>query len=130
MLRFILRRLLETIPVLFIIATLTFFLMRMAPGGPFDTEKATTPEIKKRLEAHYGFDKPLARQYLDYLGNLVRGDFGPSFKYANWSVNELIADAFPVSLELGCYALAVAMLIGLSAGVIASLRPKDRKSVV
>ena len=125
MLRFILRRLLETIPVLFIIATLTFFMMRLAPGGPFDTEKATTPEIKKMLEAHYGFDKPLARQYLDYLGNLVRGDFGPSFKYANWSVNELIADAFPVSLELGCYALAVSMLIGLSAGGVASLRPNS-----
>ena len=123
MFRFILRRFFETIPVLFIIATLTFFMMRLAPGGPFDTEKATTPEIRKMLEAHYGLDKPLFRQYVDYLGHLIRGDFGPSFKYANWTVNELIAGAFPVSLELGCYALALAMTIGLSAGIIASLRP-------
>jgi len=125
MFRFILRRFFETIPVLFIIATLTFFMMRLAPGGPFDTEKATTPEIRKNLEAHYGLDKPLFQQYLDYLGHLIRGDFGPSFKYANWTVNELIADAFPVSLELGCYALAVAMTIGLVAGIIASLRPNS-----
>ena len=123
MFRFILRRFCETIPVLFIIATLTFFMMRLAPGGPFDTEKATTPEIRKMLEAHYGLDKPLFRQYVDYLGHLIRGDFGPSFKYANWTVNELIAGAFPVSLELGCYALAVAMTIGLVAGITASLRP-------
>jgi oligopeptide transport system permease protein len=122
MFRFIARRFFETIPVLFLIATLTFFLMRLAPGGPFDTEKATTPEIRKMLEAHYGLDKPLFRQYLDYLGSLLRGDFGPSFKYANWTVNELIAGAFPVSLELGCYALAVAMMIGLIAGIVASLR--------
>jgi oligopeptide transport system permease protein len=126
MLRFIFRRLLQIIPVLFIIATLAFFLMKLAPGGPFDTEKATTPEIKKQLEAHYGLDKSIWQQYLDYMGNLVQGDLGPSFKYAGWSVTELIAGAFPVSLELGCYALAVALTIGMLAGFIAALRPNSK----
>jgi oligopeptide transport system permease protein len=125
MLRFIFKRFLQIIPVLFVIATLTFFLMKMTKGGPFDTEKATTPEIKKQLEAHYGLNKPLWEQYLDYLGHLVRGDLGPSFKYAGWTVTELIAGAFPVSLELGCYALAVALLIGMLAGFIAALRPNS-----
>jgi oligopeptide transport system permease protein len=130
MLRFIARRLLETIPVLLIIATVTFFLMKSAPGGPFDTEKATTPEIKKQLEAHYGLSLPLWRQYLDYMGNLLQGDLGPSFKYAGWSVTELIAGAFPVSLELGCYALAVALTIGFIAGFIAALRPNTMTDYV
>lgn len=123
MLRFIARRLLETIPVLFIIATGTFFMIRLAPGGPFDSEKRVTPEIQKNLEAYYGLDRPLFEQYLDYMGSLVRGDLGPSFRYPNRSVNELIADAFPASLELGCYALAVALTLGISAGLIAALRP-------
>jgi oligopeptide transport system permease protein len=98
-------------------------MMKIAPGGPFDTEKATTPEIKKMLEAHYGLDRPLFAQYLDYMGHLLKGDLGPSFKYANWSVNELIAGAFPVSLELGLYAIVVAMLLGITAGVVAAMRP-------
>ena len=88
MLRFIAKRFLETIPVLLIVATLTFFMMKMAPGGPFDTEKATTPEIKAQLEAQYGLNKPVFSQYLDYMGQLLRGDLGPSFKYAGWSVTE------------------------------------------
>jgi oligopeptide transport system permease protein len=123
MLRFIARRLIETIPVLFIVATVTFFMVRFAPGGPFSTERNVSPEILASLEAHYGLDKPLYVQYFEYLKNLLRGDLGPSFKYANWTVNELIASAFPVSLELGCWALLVALLFGLSAGIIASLRP-------
>ena len=122
MLRFIAKRFIETIPVLLIVATLTFFMMKRAPGGPFDTEKQTTPEIKAQLEAQYGLNKPVGQQYLDYLGNLVRGDLGPSFKYAGWSVTELLWAAFPVSLELGCYALAFALAVGLIAGIIASLR--------
>ncbi len=123
MFRFIARRVLETIPVLLIVATLTFFMLRLAPGGPFDAEKATTAEIKKSLEEHYGLNKPLPRQYLDYLGNAIQGRLGPSFKYPGRTVNELIAEAFPVSLELGAYAIAVSLCIGLLAGVIASLRP-------
>ena len=125
MLRFILRRILQAIPVLIIIATLTFFMVRLAPGKPFDAEKATTPEIRARLEAHYGLDKPLLQQYFSYMGNLVKGDFGPSFKYANRSVNELIAASFPVSLELGAYAMCIALMLGLLAGVIASLQPNS-----
>lgn len=122
MLRFIAKRVAETIPVLLIVATLTFFMMKAAPGGPFDTDKATTPEIKAQLEAQYGLNKPIFQQYLNYMGQLLRGDLGPSFKYAGWSVTELLAGAFPVSLELGCYALAIALTLGLIAGIIASLR--------
>jgi oligopeptide transport system permease protein len=125
MLRFIARRLIETVPVLLIIATLTFFMVRLAPGGPFDAEKQVTPEVRRSLEAHYGMDKPLYKQYFDYLGNLARGDLGPSFKYPNRTVNELIAEAFPVSLELGFYSLMVALSLGLCAGIIASLRPNS-----
>ncbi len=122
MLRFIGKRIVEAIPVLFIVATLTFFMMKLAPGGPFDKERATTPEIKKAMEAQYGLNKPVVQQYFDYMKQLSHGDFGPSFKYAGWTVNELIASAFPVSLELGCYALAFALVTGMLAGVVASLR--------
>ncbi len=122
MLRFIAKRFLEMIPVLFVIATITFFMVRLAPGGPFTTEKTIPPEIQKKIEAFYGLNKPLFQQYLDYMGNLLKGDLGPSFKYATWSVNELIWSAFPVSLELGCYGLAIALILGLGAGIVASLR--------
>jgi oligopeptide transport system permease protein len=122
MFRFILKRILQTIPVMLIVATLTFFMMKKAPGGPFDSEKVTTPEIKAQIEAQYGLNQPVWKQYLDYLGNLVQGDLGPSFKYAGWSVGELLVAAFPVSLELGCYALAIALTLGMLAGIFASLR--------
>ena len=122
MLRFVLRRLLEMIPVLWVIVTATFFMIRFVPGGPFTAEKAVTPEVLRNLEAHYGLDKPLHRQYLDYLGNLLQGDLGPSFKYANRTVNEIIADKLPTSLELGLLALAVALTVGLTLGVLAAIR--------
>ncbi|GAB1488157.1 oligopeptide ABC transporter permease OppB [Opitutaceae bacterium] len=122
MLRFIARRLLETIPVLFIIITATFFMIRFVPGGPFTSEKAVTPEILRNLEAHYGLDKPLYQQYFDYLGSLAKGDFGPSFKYPNRTVNEIIADKLPVSLELGLTSLLVALVFGLPLGVIAAVK--------
>lgn len=130
MLRFIAKRILETIPVLLIVATLTFFMMKQAPGGPFDTDKATTPEIKAQLEAQYGLDKPVFEQYLDYMWKLLHGDLGPSFKYAGWSVSELLWSAFPVSLELGCYALAIALTFGIIAGIIASLRKNTASDYV
>lgn len=130
MLRFVARRFLQTIPVLFLVATLTFFLMKMMKGGPFDTEKATTPEIRKRLEAYYKWNRPVWEQYVDFMGHLVKGDLGPSFKYAGWNVSELISGAFPVSLELGCYALAVALTIGMMAGFIAALRPNSATDYV
>ena len=124
MFKFIARRLLETIPVLFIIITGSFFLMHAAPGGPFDAERRVTPEIQRNLEAHYGLNKPLYAQYTDYLKRLVlHGDLGPSFKYANRTVNELIAQSLPVSLQLGVLGILIALVIGVSAGIIASLRP-------
>jgi oligopeptide transport system permease protein len=124
MLRFIATRILQAIPVLFVIITMTFFMLRFVPGGPFTAEKAVTPEVLRNLEAHYGMDKPLYQQYFDYLGKLVlHGDLGPSFKYPNRTVNEIIAQKLPVSLELGMLSLLVALAIGLTLGVIASLRP-------
>jgi oligopeptide transport system permease protein len=123
MLRFVARRLLQMIPVLFIIATMTFFMLRLAPGGPFDSEKSVTPEIRKNLETYYGLNKPLYRQYYEYLANVVKGDLGPSFKYPNRTVNELIGESFPISAELGFWSLLVALAVGLPAGIISSLRP-------
>jgi len=122
MLRFITSRLLQSLLALFIIITATFFMMRFVPGGPFTAEKAVPPEILRNLEAHYGLDRPLFRQYLDYLGHLARGDFGPSFKYSNRSVNEILADTLPVSAELGAWSLLVALASGLTLGIIAALR--------
>ena len=102
MLRFIFKRILEAIPVLFIVATITFFLLHHMPGGPFDTEKVTTPEIKAQIEAYYGLDKPVLEQYYIYMKRLIiHGDLGPSLKYFGWSVNELLAGSLPVSIELG-----------------------------
>ena len=122
MFRFVLRRLLQAVPVLFVIITATFFMVRFVPGGPFTAEKAIPPEILKNIEAHYGLDQPLWRQYLNYLGRVAHGDFGPSFKYANRTVNEIIGDKLPVSLELGGLALAVALVVGLTLGVLAAVR--------
>jgi oligopeptide transport system permease protein len=125
MLKIILRRLLEAVPVLLVIVTMTFFFVRLAPGGPFAEEKNVPAQIRARLEAHYHLDSPLWKQYLDYLGGLVHGDLGPSFKEATYSVNELILLSLPVSLELGLYALIVALAVGLTAGIVAALRPNS-----
>jgi len=130
MTQLILRRLLMGIPVLLAIVTLTFFLVRLAPGGPFDSEKAVPPEIKKQIEAHYNLDAPLYVQYFDYLKGLTRGDLGPSFTNSSYTVNELIRMSFPVSLELGCYALIVALFFGLLAGITASLAPNSYRDYV
>jgi oligopeptide transport system permease protein len=122
MLRFVVSRLLQLFPVLFVIVTLTFFMVRFVPGGPFTAEKAVSPEILKNLNAHYGLNQPLWRQYVTYLGHLVQGDFGPSFKFTNRSVNEIIAAKLPASLELGGLALGVALLVGLPLGILAAAR--------
>ena len=122
MLRFTVRRLLQIIPVLFVIITATFFMVRFVPGGPFTAVKAIPPEILKNLEAHYGLDQPLWRQYLGYLGKIAHGDLGPSFKYSTRTVNEIIADKLPVSLELGGWALLVALSLGLPLGIFAAAR--------
>jgi oligopeptide transport system permease protein len=121
--RFIGIRLLQAVPVILVVITATFFLVRIAPGGPFTAEKAVIPEVKAALEAQYRLDQPLLQQYLAYLGDLAGGDLGPSFKYPGRSVNELIAAGLPITAELGLYALLVAIVIGGSAGIIASLRP-------
>jgi oligopeptide transport system permease protein len=124
MVKFILRRLLIMIPVLWAAMTLTFFLVRLAPGGPFVQEKSFPEEAIRRLHAYYGLDSPMLVQYGRYLGRSLRGDLGPSLQYANRSVNEIIADTFPVSLELGCYALLFALAVGLTSGTAAALRPR------
>jgi oligopeptide transport system permease protein len=122
MLRFITSRALQSLLALFLVISATFFMIRFVPGGPFTAEKAVTPEILRNLEAHYGLNKPLWRQYTDYLGGLLHGDLGPSFKYANRSVNEIIADKLPVSAELGAEALAVALVLGVALGAFAAVR--------
>ena len=122
MFRFAVRRLLQTIPVLFVIITATFFMVRFVPGSPFTGEKAIPPEIMRNLEAHYGLDQPLWKQYVTYLGSIVRGDLGPSFKYPNRTVNEIIALKLPVSLELGAWSLLIALSVGLPLGILAAAK--------
>ena len=119
---FILKRTLQAIPVLFLVVTATFFMVRAAPGGPFDAERAVPPEVLKQLNARYHLDDPLWKQYVDYLFSVVQGDFGPSFKYPTHSVNDLIAAGFPATLELSLYAIVFALVVGLAAGIIAALK--------
>jgi oligopeptide transport system permease protein len=116
------RRALGAIPTLFIIITLTFFVIRIAPGGPFDSEQATPPQIRANLEAAYGLDQPVQVQYLRYLQGLVHGDFGPSFRYRDFTVTELITRGLPVSLTLGVAALVLSIGVGVTLGVWAALR--------
>jgi oligopeptide transport system permease protein len=121
-LRFAAKRLLGAIPTLLLIVTLSFFLMRIAPGGPFDKERIVPPEIEARLIHAYHLDEPLPMQFLRYLGGLVRGDFGPSLKYKDFTVTELIAGGFPVSLRLGGIAVLLALIAGVAIGTLAALR--------
>src|SRR3546814_871756 len=111
-----------TIPTLFVIITVAFFMMRMAPGGPFDSDRALPPEIEKNIMAAYGLDKPLVEQYLDYLVGILQVDFGPSLKIRDFSVGELIAAGAPASMQLGISAILLALLIGISLGSLAALR--------
>jgi oligopeptide transport system permease protein len=121
MLRYFLTRLAGAVPTLFIIVTIAFFLIRAAPGGPFDQEQALPPEIMANLQSAYGLDQPVWTQYGRYLRGLLRGDFGPSFKYKDFSVTELIAQGFPVTLELGSIALGLALILGVPIGTFAAL---------
>lgn len=123
MLRFITNRLLQAIPVLLVVISVTFLLIHSAPGGPFSAEKAVPPEVARALEAQYNLDQPLWQQYISYLGDVIQGDFGPSFKYSGRTVNELIAAGLPITAELALYAMLVALIIGISAGVLAAVRP-------
>ncbi|MBD3419796.1 MAG: ABC transporter permease subunit [Chitinivibrionales bacterium] len=125
MIRFIIKRLLQAIPAILVIFTITFVMLKLAPGGPFSTEKDVDPATLKNLKAYYGLDKPLIVQYFLNLKNLLYGNFGPSFRYKNRSVNEVIAGAFPISFELGLWAMLLALLIGLTAGMIAAIKPNS-----
>ncbi|CAN5193122.1 oligopeptide ABC transporter permease OppB [soil metagenome] len=122
MLRYILRRLLVAVPTLFLVITLTFFMMRAAPGSPFDSNRKLPAEIMKNVEAKYGFDRPLVVQYGHYLADVVRGDFGPSLKYKGKSVNDFIKEGFPTSAGIGLSALTLATFFGLMLGILAALR--------
>src|SRR5271169_3973320 len=121
MLRYSLTRLAGAVPTLFIIVTLAFLLIRAAPGGPFDQEQALPPEIIANLQRAYGLDQPLWAQYGRYLGALAHGDFGPSFKYKDFSVTELIGQGFPVTFELGAIAMTLALMLGIPIGTFAAL---------
>ncbi len=118
------------IPVLWATVTLSFLLVRLAPGGPFTNEKQYPPQAIEQINRHYGLDAPLYLQYVRYLGSLLRGDLGPSLKYTGRSVNDMIAETFPVSLELGCWALLVALVIGMAAGITAAMRPNTALDTV
>ncbi|MDQ5767655.1 oligopeptide ABC transporter permease OppB [Thiothrix subterranea] len=121
MLQYVVKRLLGALPTLLVIITLAFFLIRLAPGGPFDTERPMPPEIAANMERAYHLDRPLPVQYGYYLLNVLQGDLGPSFKYKDHSVSSLIAEGFPVSLQLGVFAMLLALLIGIPAGMLAAL---------
>jgi len=123
LLRYTLRRLLGAIPTLFLVIVLAFLLVHAAPGGPFDDERALPAEIEANIAAAYHLDEPLPLQFLRYLGGVVRGDFGPSYSYRDYTVSELIGRSFPVSLQLGVLAMLLAAVTGMSLGVVAALRP-------
>ena len=122
MFRYFLSRLAGAIPTLFVIVTVAFFLIRAAPGGPFDQEQTLPPEIMANLQRAYGLDQPILVQYSRYLGALAHGDFGPSFKYKDFTVTELISQGFPVTFELGTMAMALALSLGIPMGIVAALR--------
>ena len=116
------QRLLGVIPTMLLLITVVVFLVRVAPGGPFDSEKALPPEIQANLEAKYHLDEPLLQQYFRYLGQIIVLDFGPSFQYKDWTVNELIAEGFPVSLTVGGLAMLLAFVVGTLVGITAALK--------
>jgi hypothetical protein len=128
MVMYIFRRLLTAIPTLFVIVTLAFFLIRIAPGGPFNQERGLSPEIRANLERQFGLDDPLWLQYFNYLKNVLVGDFGPSYVSPNFTVAEKFANGLPVSIQLGMSALVLALIIGGILGIIAALnqnKPAD-----
>lgn len=122
MLRYALKRLLGAIPTLLLVIVLAFLMVHAAPGGPFDDERALPPETRAALEAAYRLDEPLHQQFVGYLARLLRGDMGPSYRYRDHTVSELIGNAFPVSLRLGAMAMLLAVVAGIAAGSVAALR--------
>jgi oligopeptide transport system permease protein len=122
MLNVLIRRVLIAIPVLIVVASLTFFFIRLAPGGPFDADKVVSPQVMKNLNAAYNLDAPLHEQYFDYMSGVVVGDFGPSFRYPGRSVSEMIYTGLPITFELAFYALMIAVALGIFSGVLAALK--------
>ena len=129
MLNYAFKRILTIIPTLFAIVTLTFFLMRIAPGGPFDEERPLAPAVLENIQASYGLDKPLIEQYFIYIGNLLQGDMGPSFVYRDKRVHEVLAEGLPISITLGSTALLMALIIGVLLGSIAALNQNKKTDV-
>ncbi len=133
MIAFLAKRLLWGLPVLFLVATITFGLLHLVPGGPFDREKKLPPEIKRNVEAKYHLDRPVVEQYVLYLASLARGDFGPSYKYLGRDVRDILADTFPVSMQLGLFSVLLALLVGVGLGIAAAGNPggwPDRLSML
>ena len=122
MFKFILKRILEAIPTMLVLITVSFFLMRFAPGSPFSSERTLPPQVMANINAKYGLDKPVFEQYLTYLTNVIQGDLGPSFKYKDFTVNELVASALPVSAKIGAFAFIFALIFGVFVGTMAALR--------
>ncbi len=122
MTKYIIRRLIGLIPTLFIIVTISFFIIRIAPGGPFQAERALTEQVMKNIEAKYHLDEPLMMQYLRYMWDVLRGDLGPSYRYNDHDVNFYIFSSLPNSLFLGVISLGIAIVLGIGAGMVASLK--------
>ena len=122
MVSYTIKRFLGAWPTLIVLITLSFFLMRVAPGGPFSGEKVLSAAVQANLDAKYHLNDPIFIQYLDYLWSLARGDFGPSFKYPDWTVNQLINQGFPVSLWIGGWAMFIAIIIGVLVGSLAAFK--------
>ena len=129
MLNYAFKRILTIIPTLFAIITLTFFLMRIAPGGPFDEERPLAPAVLENIQASYGLNKPLSEQYFIYISNLLQGDMGPSFVYRDKRVHEVLAEGLPISITLGGTALLLALIIGVFLGSIAALNQNKKTDV-
>ncbi len=121
MARYVIRRVLWLIPVLFAVSIITFTLMHAVPGGPWNSERAVSPGVQARINEAYGLDKPLPEQYLNWVAAMLQGDFGPSFRYAGRSVNQIIAEGLPISIHLGLMAFFLAVIVGIPLGIIAAL---------
>jgi oligopeptide transport system permease protein len=121
MLTYVIKRFFTAIPTLFVIVTLAFFLIRVAPGGPFNQERGLSPEVKANLERAYGLSDSLWQQYLNYLNNLLHGNFGPSYNLPDFTVGELFAAGLPISVQLGTSALILALIVGGTLGIVAAL---------
>lgn len=122
MLRYALKRVVGAIPTLFLVVAVAFMMVRAAPGGPFDSERALPPEVAANIERAYHLDEPLIQQFRRYLSGVLQGDLGPSFRYSDYSVGELIRNSFPLSARLGAMAILLALFVGIAAGLVAAIR--------